>query len=125
MENPNNVPSTSPLPPTTPPVNPQSSQQQNDMVMSILAYLGILVLIPLFVAKNNPTVKFHTKQGLVLLVAWIISWIIWIVPVLGWIVGWLLNVGLLILAIIGIIDAINNQQKPLPLIGHLGEKFNF
>lgn len=125
MENPNNVPNTSPLPPTTSPVNPQSSQQQNDVIMSILAYLGVLVLIPLFVAKDNPVVRFHIKQGLVLLIGWVISWVIWTIPVLGWILGWLLNLGLLILSIIGILNAVNKQQKPLPLVGHLGDKFNF
>lgn len=109
----------------TPPAYPTPNQSQHNLLMSILCYLGVLVLIPLFVAKNDPQVKFHIKQGLVLLIGWVISWAIWTVPVLGWMIGWLLNVGLLILAIIGIVNAINNQQKPLPLVGHLGEKFNF
>lgn len=35
--------------------------------MAVLAYLGILVLIPIFAAKESRFARFHANQGLVLL----------------------------------------------------------
>jgi len=90
--------------------------------MAILCYIGILVLIPLLTdAKDEPFVKFHVKQGLVLLIVSVIVGAISWIPV----VGWLLGIGTFILWIIGIINAAGGQEKELPIIGSFGEKFNF
>jgi uncharacterized membrane protein len=124
MEN-TNTPVAAPQSQNTPPATPPSTTGQNDKLMAVLSYLGFLVLIPLFMDKENPTVKFHIKQGLVLLLGWVVAWIIIIVPLFGWLISWLLQIGLVILSLVGVLNAINNQQKPLPLVGHLGDKFNF
>ena len=87
--------------------------------MAALSYLGILVLVPLLTeAKKDPFVKFHAKQGLVLLICWVIGgFVIWI-PFVGWLIG----LGILVLAIIGIVGALGGSQKPLPVIGSYAEK---
>ena len=38
-------------------------------VMGVLAYLGLLVLVPLLAAKDSKFARFHSNQGLVLLIA--------------------------------------------------------
>ena len=96
--------------------------------MGVLAYLGILVLIPIFGAKDSPFARFHANQGLVLCIAAIvygvaysilttiilaISWRLYLVVSLIGLVG----IVFLVLAIIGIINAVNGQAKELPLIG--------
>ena len=91
----------------------------SNKVMAILAYLSILVLIPLFAAKNSKFARFHTNQGLVLLIAGII------VNILGSIfnkihlgfIGWLLDVAVFVFVIIGIINAAQGKAKELPFIG--------
>lgn len=91
--------------------------------MAALCYFGILVIIPLITdAKKDPYVKFHIKQGLVLLIAGIITSFISMVPVLGWVVGFILWIILLILFIIGLINAITGKEKELPIIGKYGDK---
>ena len=94
-----------------------------------LSYLGILVIIPILLQKENPYTKFHIKQGLVLLVAsivWIVaSWILAFIPILGTIIallGWLV---LVILAIIGIVNALQGKEAKLPFLGDYGDKFSF
>jgi len=98
--------------------NPDKS---TNTLMAVLSYFGILVLIPLLTdAKNDPFVKFHIKQGLVLLIVYVISgFIIW-VPIIGWLLGILL----FILFIIGVINAASGKETPLPVIGQFGEKIN-
>ena len=54
--------------------NPQDIEQNK--VMAILAYLGILVLIPLFAAKESKFARFHTNQGLILCICGIILYFI-------------------------------------------------
>ncbi|MBQ7095858.1 MAG: zinc ribbon domain-containing protein [Clostridia bacterium] len=98
----------------------------DDKLMAVLSYFGLLVLIPIFAAKERPFARFHANQGLVLFIvelAWgIVSGIVGgIFAVLGFgIVGELLELAellLLVLAIIGIVNACKGEKKELPVIG--------
>ncbi len=101
----------------------QNDIQQN-RVMGVLSYLGILVLIPLFAARESPFARFHCNQGIVLALAEVIlSFAVRIfgrLPLVGWIirlVGGLGGLALFVFAIMGIINAINGKAKELPLVG--------
>ena len=94
-----------------------------------LSYLGILVIIPILLQKDNPYTKFHIKQGLILLIASIVwstvSFFFGFIPIIGLIVsliGWLF---VTVLIIVGIVNAIQGKETALPLIGKYGEKINF
>lgn len=78
---------------------------------NILAYVGILWLIGLLSAKDQPDVRFHVNQGILLSIATIFVPI----PVVGWIIG----VVVLVFAIMGIIAASKGEQKELPIIGKI------
>ena len=94
--------------------------------MAVLVYLGILIIIPFLTdAKNDPFVKFHLKQGLVLIIVEVIAMFINVIPFLGWIVGFILWIYSVVMVIIGIISVLSGKQKPLPIIGKFGEKFSF
>jgi len=116
---------TPPQAPATPPVQPPSPDSNPNMGMAILAYLGILVIIPLVSQKkNDPFVKFHCKQGLVVLIGWIVASVVLAIPGLGWVIGPVVWLGALLLTVLGIVNVTNNKMEPLPLVGHLGDKFN-
>ena len=85
-------------------------------VMAILAYIGILVLIPLFAAKDSKFARFHTNQGLILFICNVVIYFISLIPGLK-AIGWILSVAALVFAIIGIIGAAKGETKELPLIG--------
>lgn len=93
--------------------------------MAILAY--IIFFIPLLTeAKKDPFVKYHIKQGLLIFIGWIlVSAISWVLPFGLWTIGQLLNLAVFVLMIIGIMAAAKGEEKPLPLIGKLGEQFKF
>ncbi len=99
----------------------------NTKLMSVFAYLGILIIIPFLMAKDDPTVKFHLKQGAVLFVIWLILWAVGM-TVLGW-QFWgiiqLVQLATIVLAIIGIVNVLQDKQKELPLVGGLAKNFNF
>lgn len=113
-----------------------SADAQSNKVMGVLAYLGILVLVPIFAAKESRFARFHANQGLVLLIAEVAFSIIYsivtsILANLLFTTGsfgvWgvisallsLLSLIFLVLAIIGIINALNGKKKELPIIGKI------
>ncbi len=93
--------------------------------MGILAYLGILVIIPFIMAKENPSVKFHIKQGLVLLVIEAVIWVLGMFVSPLWMIFSLVNLATLILSIIGIVNVVNGQEKELPVVGKYSSYFKF
>ena len=97
---------------------------ESNKVMGILAYLNILVLIPIFAAKDSKFARFHANQGLILFVisaAWgIVSVILGFIPIiniLAGIVGWVLGIIIFVLSILGIINAAKGLAKELPIVG--------
>jgi len=99
----------------------QEASAGKNIGMAVLCYFGILVLIPLLTdAKNEPFVKFHIKQGLVLLIVDIICGFVFWVPF----IGWLLGLGIFVLWLIGLINAAGGKESELPLIGKFAEKIN-
>jgi len=108
----------------------QSSPQlspaaQNETLMGVLAYLGILVIIPFLMAKNNPFVKFHIKQGLLLVVIEIIVWLLGgMFLYMFWPILQIINLITLVFAIIGIVNVVNHKESELPIIGSWAHIFN-
>ncbi len=103
----------------------QNVSAGNQTAMAVLAYIGPLVIISYLMAKNDEFVKFHIKQGLVLLVISIILWVLSSMFLFSlYSIIQLLNLGVLVLAIIGIVNAVQGKEKLLPLVGQFGSKFN-
>ena len=88
---------------------------EKNKVMAVLAY--ILFFIPLLAAKDSKFARFHTNQGLVLFLGGIIASVVAVIPVIGWIVAPIAGLVITVLAIIGILNALNGKAKELPVIG--------
>jgi len=90
---------------------------EKNKAMAILAY--IIFLIPLLAAKDSKFAMYHANQGLVLfLLALAVNVVGGIIPFLGWFVILPLgNLLVVVLAILGIVNAAKGEAKPLPLIG--------
>ena len=98
--------------------HPQDIAQNK--VMAILSYIGILVLIPVFAAKNSAYAKFHANQGLILCIAeaavGLVLGLLGLIPYVGVvfrIVMWVCAA----LSLIGFVYAILGKAKELPFIG--------
>ena len=106
------------------------SDINDNKILALLSYLGILFIVPLIAAPQSKFAKFHANQGLVLFIACVVvglagSVLQAIAVVLGFLFLALVNilftaVGLVLLAliIIGIVNACQGKAKELPLIGH-------
>ena len=108
--------------------------------MAVLSYFGPLVLIPWLAAPQSKFARYHAKQGVVLCllaVAYaIISAILCAIikvdyTLYGWNTGikvtpgwlttilWLISIPICILAIMGIVNAVQGKAKELPVIGKI------
>ncbi len=102
---------------SAPKVSADAKDIEENKILAVLSYFGILFLIPLLVAPKSKFAKFHANQGCVLFIAEVALSVVWIVPILGWLVGFVGGIATLVLAIMGIINALNGKSEKLPIIG--------
>jgi hypothetical protein len=103
--------------------NPTQADIEQNKVFAVLAYLGILFLVPLLAAPNSRYARYHTNQGIVLFISFLIGYFgSWVAAFLTFGLGFFLPVAVLvtgfIFAVLGIVNAASGVCKPLPLIGH-------
>ena len=93
-------------------------------VMAVLAYIGILVLVPLLAAPNSKYARYHANQGLILFIAElclgvVMGFLTWI-PIFGIIIavlGGLVYLLFFVFMIMGIVNACQGKAKRLPIFG--------
>ncbi len=94
---------------------------EDERLYAMLAYLTVLVFVPLLTRRDDPYVYFHVKQGLVLLIGMVIALI-----AAAWVpqLGSLLFVLLLAVDVIGLVQALLGRRWKIPLIGTIAQKFD-
>lgn len=80
-------------------------------VTSIVAYLTWIGWLIALLAGDKEGAKFHLNQALVIMLFSLIS----IIPCIGWIWG----IFMIVCWFIGLIAAINEEEKEVPLIGKI------
>lgn len=102
---------------------------QNYRMLGALSYIGPLILVPLLftaLAKNHPFVRFHLKQGLILILCWtafiIISIMLARISFLAWLdipFSLLAIISIVILAIVGVMNSVDGYENDLPFVGKI------
>lgn len=97
---------------------------EENKVMGVLAYIGILVLIPIIAAPKSKFARFHSNQGLFLMIIEIVCGVLFsllgLIPTIGWIfymVNGLIDLCCLFLLVIGIINVSRGKARVLPIVG--------
>lgn len=101
------------------------NNSQGKMV-AIISYLTIIGTIIAFIMnKNNPTSlgRFHIRQSIGITVISIVLSVLNFVPVVGGIVAQIASILVLVALILGIIAAVKKEEKPIPFIGVLFQKW--
>jgi uncharacterized membrane protein len=94
---------------------------ESGKTMALVSYLIFWLPFVIEESRNNKFVMYHTQQSLVLVIAYAIAGV---VAVITCGIGLILFVPILVFQIIGIVNAIQGEVKPLPLVGQLAQKFN-
>ncbi len=132
------VPPADSAPPKSSSAKPASAQEEkseadvgNHRAMAILAYIPILVVVPLIFGQQSRFVRYHTNQGFLLFILEVLRWGVMSVlytglpllfqshPMLslfGFING-VISFLFLALAIVGVLHVISGNCEELPGIG--------
>lgn len=84
-----------------------------------VAYLTWIGLIVAFCAGDKEGAKFHLNQALVIMLAGLAGTIVAFIPFVGPIVGGLWSIFCFVCWILGLIAAINQEEKEVPLLGQI------
>lgn len=109
-------------------MNTEQTQEMDEKTIAIISYITIIGWIIAYVqlGKNKSSLAiFHIRQSLFLMLCafgiCIIQMLFAFAPYLGWIISMffsLVMLGFLVLWVIGLLNAINGEQKPLPIFGN-------
>lgn len=77
-------------------------------IVAYLTWIGLLIAV---LAGDKEGAKFHVNQALVILLFSLLS----LIPCIGWIWG----IFMIVCWIMGLIAAINEEEKEVPLIGKI------
>ncbi|WP_424492947.1 DUF4870 domain-containing protein [Salinimicrobium sp. GXAS 041] len=94
--------------------------------IAVIAYLTVIGLIIAFIMNNDKKNEFstyHIKQSLGLTLFGFGLGIIGMIPFLGWLISFLGSIFLLVLWIMGLVNALNNKKEPIPLVGDYFEEW--
>ncbi len=84
-------------------------------LLAAMSYLFVLVIVSMVVGRKNEFIAFHAKQGVALLVVWVVGMFSFYFSILPWIFALII----LIYVIIGIVNVVLGREKLLPVIGRL------
>ena len=96
----------------------------NKKVTSIVSYITIIGWIIAYLAGEKEEAKFHLNQSLVINLAslinsWVLGAILGFIPFVGPIVSWIISILILILWILGLVAAIKQEEKAVPILGQI------
>lgn len=102
----------------------QSMDGKSIAIISYITIIGWIVAYVMHGSNKSQLGAFHIRQSLFLMICGfttaIAQMLFVFIPFLGWIISILLYfvlLGLFVLWIIGLIAAINGEEKPVPLLG--------
>lgn len=110
--------------PQTEPV--YNAETAGDKTIAIVAYLTLIGLIIAFVMnqdKKDPFGAYHIRQSLGICITGLVLGIINVIPLLGWIISILGSIFLIVLWVMGLINAINGKKAPVPVLGKYFEEW--
>ena len=116
---------------STTPESPAPAKE--DSTVALLAYItliGFIIAIVMHSSKKTALGAFHLRQVLGLFITSFVIWIpcliISFIPFVNFlmVLVWpLLGISLFVLWVMGLIAAINGQQKPMPVVGEYYQKW--
>lgn len=111
---------------TAPAAEPAKDDVSEQKLFAILGYiLPFLFFLPLVMdsGKHSAFARFHANQQLILLIiiagVYVLSNFLFMILMMGLaFIMPIINLAILVLAIMGIINAAKGEMKELPLVGH-------
>lgn len=98
----------------------QTTEGKNIAIISYITIIGLIIAFVMNSDKKDPFATYHIRQSLGLALTGLAIGVVGMIPILGWIISVVGTLLLIYLWIMGLMNAINGKQKPVPW---LGEKY--
>lgn len=104
--------------------NTQPARADHSKLIAVLSYFGIFWVLGLTIEpeKDNPFVRNHANNGIIISICILFANLLNIIPVLGNLVAVVADIALIVFAIIGIVKACQGKTWTVPIVG---EKIEF
>ncbi|MBS3162518.1 DUF4870 domain-containing protein [Candidatus Woesearchaeota archaeon] len=94
---------------------------------NIWAFLGVFLgwigfLIILMAKREDKFAMFYAKYGLVLSIAWVVVYLVGMIPIIGWIIYVVGGIILLVVWVISFVSALSGKEKRFPILSDLADK---
>ncbi len=90
-------------------------------IISYITVIGLLIAYLMNNDKKNEFAKFHIGQSVRVYILAFANFILsFFLPSSLWFVSSIISLGVLALLILGIINAVNLKEEPVPVIGTIG-----
>lgn len=111
-------------PSDTPPPAVSATEDRTIAILAYITIIGFIIAIVMHSSKKTALGTYHLRQTLGLFITAVVVWIgcmilafVPVVNLLMVVVGPLVAIGLFVLWLLGLIAAVNGEQKPIPVVG--------
>ncbi len=95
----------------------------SNKIFACLAEIPVLFWLPLCACPGSRFARFHANNGLIMLIASVVSGVLSFVPVIGGLLTWVASTLLFIIWLLATVSAVTGTAKELVLLGKLNFKF--
>lgn len=95
---------------------------QEGKFFAVISYVSFLCIVSLLLKKDNKFALYHAKQGLVLFVFEVASFLLSIIPFLNWIMGTFGFAIFVLVSIYGILQSLMGNFSRIPFISDIADK---
>jgi uncharacterized membrane protein len=103
------------------PLDSATNEDRTVAIVSYLTLIGFIIAVIMHGTKKTRLGAYHLRQSLGLMLSSIAvaiaSAMLAFIPFVGWLAGVAAWFGLLVLWVMGLLAAINGEQKPVPVLG--------
>ncbi|MEW6101650.1 MAG: hypothetical protein AB1481_05090 [Candidatus Omnitrophota bacterium] len=100
----------------------QEKEVQEGKFFAAISYITFLCIVSLVLKRENKFALFHAKQGLVLFVFEVVSFILSVIPLLGWFMRSFGFVIFVLVSMWGAFQALMGNYSRLPLVSNIADK---
>lgn len=116
-----------PMSTEVPPLTPSATEDRTVAILSYITLIGFIVAVVIHSGKKTALGAYHLRQTLGLLISAVVMWmgaiVLAFIPILGPLTVMVIWLGFFVLWLLGLIAAINGQQKPMPVLGEHYQKW--
>ncbi|CAM3474824.1 DUF4870 domain-containing protein [Aequorivita lipolytica] len=99
------------------------TEGKNIAIIAYITFIGLLVAFVMNGEKKNEFAQYHIRQSLGLALTGLVLGAIGMIPILGWIINILGFFVMVYMWVIGLMNAINEKESPVPLLGKKYEEW--